>query len=407
MPIVTQILSTLPGLSFAQRRFFLHLLSLWPCISGRFNLLNLSRYSPLCHRTFRRHFARAFPWGACNAALVQKAVSAHHALMLAQDASFVPKSGHHTPGLGRFYNSCSQRVERGLELSLVAVVDLTQNTAYALHAQQTKADTKADTKKECKDLRHLKATKAHWPSAVSHLAVDGAYARRPFVDGVTQEGLFVVSRLRADANVRYLFSGQQSGRGRPKRFDGKVHWNDLDLSRWHDEGTLEPGAHFFSTTLNHLSLKRDVKVALLVVRPNKTRSKATPKIRRVLLFSTDLTLSGREIVRLYRARFQIEFLFRGCPLGRAKSGAGLTHCQSRNTTTLENHWNAAFTALTLAKLSTPKPSQTTSFSWASRCQQHRNRHLLHHFSCMLGLDWNCIKSHPSFQSLLNYGVIAP
>ena len=394
MPIVTQILSALPGVSCAQRCFFLHLLSLWPCVSGRFNLLNLSRYSSFCHRTFRRHFARAFPWGAYNAALLHNAVPAQHELMLAQDASFVPKSGRHTPAVGRFYNGCSQRMERGLELSLVAVVDLTQNTAYALHAQQPPAPSPAE--QECKDLRHLKATKAHWPTGVQHLAVDGAYARRCFVAGATNEGLFVVSRLRADANLRYLFTGQQSGRGRPKRFAGKVHWNDLDLSRWHDEGELEPGVHLFSATLNHFSLKRDIKVALLIVTP-----KATSKTRRVLLFSTDLSLSGREITRKYRARFQIEFLFRD-----AKSGAGLTHCQSRSTNALENHWNAAFSALSLAKLATPKSSKTPAFSWASCCQKQRNRHLLYHFSCTLGLDWNSIKAHPNFPSLVNYGVIA-
>ena len=145
MSIVAHILAGLPELSAPQRRFFLHLLSLWPCVSGRFNLLNLSRYSSFCQRTFRRHLAHAFPWGAFNAALIEQTVPAHHHLMLAQDASFIPKSGKATPGLGLFYNGCSQRMERGLELSLLAVVDLTQNTAYALHAQQTKgAETGAE-----------------------------------------------------------------------------------------------------------------------------------------------------------------------------------------------------------------------------------------------------------------------
>lgn len=241
MPIVTQILASLPQLSLWQRRFFLHLFCLWPCINGRFNLLNLSRYSPLCRRTFARHLARSFPWGAFNAALVQHAVPASHQKMLALDASFVPKSGKTTPGLGRFYNGCAQRVERGLELSLLAVVDLTQNTAYALHAQQTLPEAAAQSKD--KEVRYLQTTKAFWPDGVEHLGVDGAYARHGFVEGVLAQGLQVVSRLRCDANMRYLYDGPQKKRGRAKQYEGKVRWADLDLSRWHDEGELETGVH--------------------------------------------------------------------------------------------------------------------------------------------------------------------
>lgn len=35
-------------------------------------------------------------------------------------------------------------------------------------------------------------------------------------------------KLRADANLRYLYDGpQRSGPGRPKIYDGKVRWTDL------------------------------------------------------------------------------------------------------------------------------------------------------------------------------------
>lgn len=143
MPIIAQILSRLPGLSGPQRKLLLHLMSLWPCVRGRLNFLNLSRYSSCCERTLRRHIAGSagsagsFEWGAFNAQLLEATVPAEHELMLAQDASFVPKSGRHTPGLGWFCNGSAGRSEKGLQLSLVSVVDLTHNTAYALHAQQS------------------------------------------------------------------------------------------------------------------------------------------------------------------------------------------------------------------------------------------------------------------------------
>ena len=369
---------------------------------GRYNSTNLSRYSPYHEQSIRRHLTQAFPWARFNAALLQGVLPQTHELMLAQDASFIPKCGSHTTGLGHFYNGCAQRVEKGLELSLISVVDLTQNTAYALHAQQTLAHTEAKTeaKTGCKDLRHLQATQEHWPLGVTYLAVDGAYARCGFVAGALEMGLHVVSRLRCNANVRYLYTGEQKPRGRRRLYDGKVHWDQLDVQRWNDEGELEPGVRLYSATLNHLSLGRDIKVALLVSNKasNKTSNKAT---RQVLLFCTDLQSCGRDIVRRYRARFQIEFLFRD-----AKSGAGLLDCQSRTQAALDFSWNCSFAALNLAKL--PLCGEVKRpFSWASLHQKQANEHLLQRFCSNFHLDWSWVISQPHFLSLVNYGVIAP
>jgi hypothetical protein len=372
-----------------------HLLKLWPCVRGRFNFLNLSRYSCYSERTLRRHFAKDFDWGTFNAKWMKAAVPASHSLVLAYDHSFITKSGRHTPGLSWFYNGCAQRTEKGLELALLAVVDLDANTAYALHAQQRIAPTKAPNDKEaiCQDLRHLQACQGAWGTKMKHLVADGAFTRRSFVDGVCALDLEFVGKLRGDADMRYLFTGQQRGRGRPKLYDGKVLWSAFDAPRWQNEGELEKGVWLYSATLYHASLKRTLKVALL--------RKDAPAKGQVLLFSTDLHLSAREIVRIYRARFQIEFLFRD-----AKQGAGLTQCQSRNSQALHFHWNAALAALNVAKTH-PPASSTTRFSWASTCLKSTNRHLLQLFSAKLGWDWNHVKAHPHFQSLVNYGAIAP
>jgi hypothetical protein len=55
------------------------------------------------------------------------------------DCTFLEKSGRHTYGLDWFYNGKTQRAEKGLELSVVAIVDVEQNTGYTLSAQQTEA----------------------------------------------------------------------------------------------------------------------------------------------------------------------------------------------------------------------------------------------------------------------------
>ncbi|RTY86607.1 hypothetical protein EKL28_16940, partial [Staphylococcus aureus] len=58
----------------------------------------------------------------------------------------------------------------------------------------------------------------------------------------------------------------------------------------------------------------------------------------------DPTLPAEQIRALYSARFRLEFVFRD-----AKQFAGLNTCQLRRTVALENHWNAAFFALSLGR----------------------------------------------------------
>jgi len=51
------------------------------------------------------------------------------------DASFIAKSGKKTFGLDWFYGGCHSRTERGLEVSVIAVVDRVTKDSYALNAQ--------------------------------------------------------------------------------------------------------------------------------------------------------------------------------------------------------------------------------------------------------------------------------
>jgi hypothetical protein len=54
------------------------------------------------------------------------------------------------------------------------------------------------------------------------LAVDGFYAKTKFVDGVVELDLAVISKLRSDADLRYLYTGVQKPRGTKRKYDGKV-----------------------------------------------------------------------------------------------------------------------------------------------------------------------------------------
>src|SRR5674476_124064 len=445
--IIAQVVGAM-GASLPQQKFMVELLTNWLAGRGRFNYVNISRYGGLHERTLRRWFGRDFAWAEFNQRLVACVVPPGHELIAAMDASFVPKSGKRTVGLGWFFNGCAGRAEKGLEVSLVSVVDVTRNTAYALSARQTmpaaaaggegdgereppatacqhSRDRKSQPKrakgkhpypakgKRAKGkrpqaplpaqetridayLEHVRAVCHLLPRAVRHLAVDGYFTNYKFVQGVSELGLELVGKLRHDANLRYLYRGPQAGRGRPRLYDGKVQWGQLDLRRWHSEGEIEPGVHLYSASLYHVSLKRVLRVALLQERQRGQRAKS------VLLFSTDLELKGRAIVRYYKARFQIEFLFRD-----AKGATGLSDCQARTASALHCHWNAALCALNLAKWQESQRAVTPVFSVASCKQRSSNQRLLQVFSERLGLDWSALKSHHAYADLCNYGAIRP
>lgn len=63
-----------------------------------------------------------------------------------------------------------------------------------------------------------------------------------------------------------------------------------------------------------------------------------------MYFSTDLKQTGEKIVTYYLSRFQIEFLYRD-----AKQHTGLTSYRARSKNKLDFHFNAALTAVNLAK----------------------------------------------------------
>jgi hypothetical protein len=87
----------------------------------------LSRYCDYSERTIARQFREPFDWPDFHQRVLMTALDPHAELVSAHDASFLPKSGKQTFGLGHFFNGCASRAERGLELSTLAVVDVTKS----------------------------------------------------------------------------------------------------------------------------------------------------------------------------------------------------------------------------------------------------------------------------------------
>jgi hypothetical protein len=103
-------------------------------LPGRATLRNLSRYSSSHERTFSRWYARDFDVVSLNKAAMSQVLPPDQAQALVIDASFVPKSGKKTYGLDRFWNGSPGHSEKGLEISTLAWLAITDHCAYCLRA---------------------------------------------------------------------------------------------------------------------------------------------------------------------------------------------------------------------------------------------------------------------------------
>lgn len=180
---------------------------------------------------------------------------------------------------------------------------------------------------------------------VSYWVGDGFYAKRKVFDSVTEMGGDLITRLRSDANLRYLYTGpRKTGPGRPKLYDGKVNFDCSDQieRRFEEVGRLPDRTHveIWTTLANSPHFKRNLRIVFL--RNRKTG-------RTLLLCSTDTEQEPKEIVRYYRLRYQIEFVIRD-----AKQHTGLTHCQARSQEKINFQLNMSITGANLLRLMTEK-----------------------------------------------------
>jgi DDE superfamily endonuclease len=386
--------------SKSQQKFLIILFSTIMVICGKVNFTNLSRYSEITERTYRRQFARSYNFIKGNAEIIEKAIAPTARQIIATDCSFIGKSGKATYGIEYFYNGSAGKAEKGLEISVIAIVDVDSKQGYALSVQQT-PPAQPESKKTRIDwyLEQLAATKPYLPKSVHHVVSDGFYSKIKWVDGVTAMGLEAIGKLRCDADIRHVYTGEQKPRGRRRKYDGKV---DLaDLSRMTLVSEIEPQLYLYTVEVWVVSMKR--KVRLVYIRDCRNPN----RLGVALLFSTDINLDASEILCFYKSRFQIEFIFRD-----AKQFTGLTDCQARDLTKLDFHFNSSLMALNLSKFDAWRfhhsvhPLKPFVFSMASYKRLALNRHLLDRFISLLDLDHTLIKSHPNFQKLCSYGSIS-
>jgi DDE superfamily endonuclease len=222
MTLINDILKQMPGLGQPQRKFLAPLFVTILVLRGRVNFRNLSRYCDYDERTIARQFREPFDWPDFHQRVLIMALDPRSELVSAHDASFIPKRGKQTFGLGHFCNGCASRAERGLEISTLAVVDGTRRCALTLAGAQTPPGEEA-TKAEPEETRvdfykqQLREHRHRFPPGVTYHCVDGYYAKKKYLDEVVSLNLHAITTLRSDADCWFLYTGPHPKRRGARR----------------------------------------------------------------------------------------------------------------------------------------------------------------------------------------------
>ena len=103
------------------------------------------------------------------------------------------------------------KLERGLEMSLIAIVNLEERSAYALSMHQSveQSALKVAEDKLCSRSEELQQLSRH-------VVADGYYARAGFISTLIDKGFEVVTLLRRDASASTPLSRRLQREGEAK-----------------------------------------------------------------------------------------------------------------------------------------------------------------------------------------------
>lgn len=286
--LTEQILHKMSGIGQVQFNFFSNLVYQWLSLKGRYTFENLTRQGFLNAMGYRRHFSKSFDFASFNHLLIEQYCSDEKVAVF--DPSYISKSGKFTEGLGKFWSGCAQSVKWGLEIAAISISDIKNHTAFHYIAAQTilvEGQSQMDfyislLQSYATDLRKLS----------KYIVVDAFFAKSGFINAMIEIDLQVITRLRDDAALWYLYSGpKRQGRGRPTKYAGKVKLKDLDKE--HFTLVESNGSHqAYEAIVFSKTFKKTLKI--LVVHNLKTDG----TIKNHKTFAcTDTTLSGLKICR--------------------------------------------------------------------------------------------------------------
>jgi len=318
-------------------------------MTGRVTMLGISRWAGKggSYRTVQRFFNTSIPWLKIFFLFFkQQLFNIKFEYLLAGDESVITKSGKLTFGLDRFYAGLLQKVVKSIAIFSLSIISVEERRSYPLQVEQVvrlaeeKVAAKAKKEKRAKKKSKPKKKNLGRPKGsknrnkkrvkltpdllriqnaikkqlqilqplvqIRHIALDGHFGNNNALQMVLQCALDLVSKLRSDSALYFLYEGPQKETGPRRKYGRKVDYQNIPEkyleSRKTEDGIL---TSIYQSQMLHKSFAQVLNVVIIT----KTNLK-TGKFAHVVLFSSDLQLSSEKVIDYYSLRFQIEFNFR-------------------------------------------------------------------------------------------------
>ena len=319
-------------------------------MTGRVTMLGISRWTEKggSYRTIQRLFGKSLPWLQMSWLFVR-----HHLLnsgdeyLLAGDETVVTKAGKQTYGLDRFFSSIYGKPVPGLAFFALSLVSLQERKSYPLLVEQrVRSEAEKEAARRTKRRKQKKAkesargkpgrpkgskskdkTQVEWTPelrfvqgllqkvmtlvsgfcSVSYLVLDGHFGNNNALQMVLQAtSLHLVSKLRNNAALYFVYDGPQKQCGRRRRYGAKLDYQAIpEKYRKATYQAEKIQTDIYQATMLH----KCFAVPLNVVIIGKTNLVSGAR-GHVVLFSDDLDLTYDKLIDYYQLRFQIEFNFR-------------------------------------------------------------------------------------------------
>jgi len=321
-------------------------------MTGRITMLSISRWAEEggSYRTIQRFYNSTIPWGMVlwlffKAHLYRPGTD----YLLVGDESVVTKAGKQTHGLDRFFSSIFNKPVAGLAFFALSLVSVEERKSYPLLVEQVirseaeKAATKEKKAKKAtkkgksspqkgkrgrpkgsknKDKRQIEWTaelhriegmastllqRASPLYPLHYFVLDGHFGNNNVMQMVRQcLSLHLVSKLRNDSALYFLYDGPQKPVGRKRIYGAKIKYDHIPLKYLVQTATQDGiQTDVYQAPMLHKSFA-DLLNVVIIVKTNLS----TQKRAHVVLFSSDLNLAYDQLIDYYQLRFQIEFNFR-------------------------------------------------------------------------------------------------
>ncbi len=373
-----------PYLSTTDLRRLSRIVQAMLSMTGRVTMLGISRWAGKdgSYRSVQRFFNTLIPWPQVFVKFFEQHLYRPAGeYFLVGDESVVTKSGKKTHGLDYFFSGLLSKTVKGIAIFSLSLVCVEERRSYPLQVEQVvrseaeKAAAKAGKKKKpakkekttpkkpgrpkgsrnrdktqvelTPELQRIQKMVTNQLAAlqnrvtVRYLAFDGHFGNNNALQMVLQCGLHLISKLRHDAALHFIYDGEQKRRGPRKKYGQKINYRNIPkkyLVATSTQGQIK--TRIYQAQMLH----HDFAQALNVVIITKTNLK-TGAFANVNLFASDLELPYEKIIDFYSLRFQIEFNFRD-----AKQYWGLEDFMNVKAVPLTNALNLSLFMVNLAQV---------------------------------------------------------